>query len=443
MSVSDFIFAANSGSLNSIIVKYIVILCAFGAVVLSAVPANGAAPLDTLSLSVSAADSIFQTQNLQLLANHMNVDVAAAQIISARLWDNPVFYSEVNIWNPLTHKPFDVNNGGQLDLSIQQLFKIGGEHHRLTQYNKANKKAVEYAYFDLLRNLKYELRTDLFQLNSLIKTGGIYQTEIEKVESLEKALNDAYSKNNIPLKDLVRIQSTLFQYHADYNQLQNQISDLQSKLHQMLRLPLEKYIVPALNSDIEKDFNALNLDTLYTIALSNRADLKADETQILAAEWNLKYQRSVAVPDLTVGFDYFNNGAASFNNYYGLQLSMPLPVFNRNQGGIKAAKANLTQQKYQAEDTHEKTVNEVNSAYAKLVQTARIDMEQQKKNNESFDKLMQNILGLYVRKEISLKDLADYMDIYKTQAKAFYDYTAQFQSAREELNFAVGKAILK
>ncbi len=283
----------------------------------------------------------------------------------------------------------------------------------------------------------------MYQLNSLIKTAQVYQLEIEKAQSLEKALSDAYSRSNIPLKDLVRIQSTLFQFQADYNQIQNQVSDLQAKLHQMLRLPVEKYIVPAVNAEIEKDFTALNLDTLYSVALSNRADLKADETQVMAAEWNLKYQRSLAVPDLTVGFDYFNNGAASFNNYYGLQLSMPLPIANRNQGGIKSAKANLQQQKYQVEDTKEKTVNEVNSAYAKLVQTARIDMEQQKKNNESFDKLMQNILSLYVRKEISLKDLADYMDVYKAQAKAFYDYTAQFQSAREELNYTVGKAILK
>lgn len=439
--LTDFIFAANFGKVRYKILGYLsaILMVFLGGFFAYA----NAAETDTLSLTLSNADSLFQAQNLELLANHMNIDIAAAQVIAAKIWDNPVFYSEVNVWNPLSKKPFDVANGGQLYLQVQQLFKIGGEHHRLAQYNKANKAATEYAYFDLLRNLRYELHTNFFQLNSLLKTKQSYLVEIEKAQNLEKALNEEYSKSNVSLKDLVRIQSSLFQLQADYTQLQNQISDLQSKLHQMLRTPVSQFITPSLSNELEKDYTSLNLDTLYSLALSNRADLKADETQITAAEWNLKYQRSLAVPDLTVGFDYFNNGAASFNNYYGLQLSMPLPVFNRNQGGIKAAKANLQQQKYQAEGTKDKTINEVNAAYAKLLQAGSIDLNDQRKKNEGFDKLMANILSLYVRKEISLKDLGDYMDLYKSQSKAFYDYMAQYQTAREELNFAVGKPVLK
>ena len=99
---------------------------------------------DTLALSIYDADSIFQIQNLQLLAEHMNIDIAAAHIVAARVWDNPVFYSEVNVWNPISKKAFDVNNGGQLYLQLQQLIKISGEHHRAVKYNKALKETAQY-----------------------------------------------------------------------------------------------------------------------------------------------------------------------------------------------------------------------------------------------------------------------------------------------------------
>jgi cobalt-zinc-cadmium efflux system outer membrane protein len=52
---------------------------------------------------------------------------------------------------------------------------------------------------------------------------------------------------------------------------------------------------------------------------------------------NLALQKAMAVPDITIGSTYDQHSSYA-NNYVGLEISLPLPLFNRNQGNIKNAK---------------------------------------------------------------------------------------------------------
>ena len=63
---------------------------------------------DTLKLTLQKADSLLITNNLSLIANQYNIDMAKAQIIQAKLFVNPEFYFEGNLYNPKENKPLDV-----------------------------------------------------------------------------------------------------------------------------------------------------------------------------------------------------------------------------------------------------------------------------------------------------------------------------------------------
>ena len=115
---------------------------------------------DTVHLNLQDAERLMLDKNLDLIANHYNIDIAHAQTIAAKLWDNPGFSYGQTIGNP-GHHPFSIQGPyGEVFLQIDQVFKIAGKRHRLVQYKKANEKAVEYAYYDLLRNLKFQFRSD-------------------------------------------------------------------------------------------------------------------------------------------------------------------------------------------------------------------------------------------------------------------------------------------
>jgi len=397
---------------------------------------------DTLHYSLADAEKIMLEKNLDLIANHYNIDIAHAQTIAAKLWDNPGFTYSQNIGNP-GHHVFSLQGpDGEVFLQIDQVFKIAGKRHRLVQYNKANEKAVEYAYYDLLRNLKFQFRSDFYQLDALLKTQKVYDKELEKSVVLEKAISEAYSKNDVALKDVVTIQSTMFQLQSDLTNNLSQISDLEGEMRYMLQLPSSGFVIPDMPVIDKIDVPNVVMDSLYATAIANRPDIQNNAQQVSASAWYLKYNKSLIAPDLDVSLQY-DKASASYPGFTGFGVALPLPLWNFNQGGIKQAKATLKQNEVQLDASKLKAVNDVNQAYEKLVQLSHLNIEVQRKNNQSFDQLMSGIYDIFQKKEMSLRDLVIYMDTYKLQALNFNNYISNYYTAKESLNMAVGKDVIK
>jgi len=404
--------------------------------------ATDQAKQDTVHYSLQDAEKIMLEKNLDLIANHYNIDIAHAQTIAAKLWDNPGFTYSQNIGNP-GHHVFSLQGpDGEVFLQLDQVFKIAGKRHRLVQYNKANEKAVEYAYYDLLRNLKFQFRSDFYQLNALLKTQKVFDTELEKSFVLEKALSEAYSKNDVALKDVVTIQSTKFQLQTDLTNNLTQITDLEAEMRYMLQLSPNSFIIPDMPAIDKIELPNVIMDSLYATAISNRPDVQNNAQQVTASNWYLKYNRSLIAPDLDFSLQY-DKASASYSNYTGFGVALPLPLWNFNQGGIKQAKATLKQNEVQLDASKLKAVNDVNQAYEKLVQLSQLNLDIQIKNNQSFDQLMSGIYDIFQKKEMSLRDLVIYMDTYKQQIINFNNYIANYYTARENVNMAVGKDVLK
>lgn len=411
----------------------------FGQTQVSAVSRNP----DTLHITVQDAEKMMIDKNLDLIANHFNIDIAHAQTIAAKLWDNPGLSYSQGIWDNNTVTPFRIRDpGGEVAVQLDQVFKTAGKRHRLVEYNKANEKAAEYAYYDLLRNLKFQFRSDFYQLDALLKTQKVFDVELEKSVILEKALREAYSKNDVALKDVVTIQSTMFQLQTDLTNNLSQITDLESEMRYMLQLQPSLFIMPQMPVIDKIALPAVEMDSLYASAIENRPDVQNNAEQVVASDWYLKYNKSLIAPDLDVSLGYDRAGAVS-TNYTGFGVSLPLPLWNFNQGGVRQARATLQQNKVQLDASKLKAVNDVNQAYEKLVQLSRLDLDVQIQNNKSFDQLMAGIYDVFQKKEMSLRDLVIYMDTYKQQAGNFNSYIASYYTAKENLNMAVGKDVIK
>ncbi len=397
---------------------------------------------DTLHFSLQDAEKIMLEKNLDLVANHYNIDIAKAQTISAKLWDNPGLVYSQNILNPTTKIPFTIRNGGDASVQIDQLFKTAGKRHRLVKSDQATEQATEYAYYDLMRNLKFQFRSDFYQLDALLKTQKVFDTELEKSILLEKALAEAYDKHDVALKDLVTIQSTKFQLQTDLTNNLSQITDLESEMRYMLQLQPSVFIMPVIPEVTGFTLPDLIMDSLYSEAITNRPDVLNNAKQVEASDWTVKYNKSLIAPDLDVSLNY-TYASETYPNYLGFGVSLPLPLWNFNQGGIKQAKASLKQNEVQLDASKLKAINDVNQAYEKLLQLSHLNLEVQSRNNKSFDDFMSGIYDIFQKKEMTLRDLVIYMDTYKQQVINFNNYIAGYYTAKENLNMAVGKDIIK
>ena len=172
-------------------------------------------------LDLNGSEEQFLKNNLLLLARHYNIDAAKAQTIQAKIWELPFFSGEFNLINPTDSKVLDVAGGGQKAFSVQQLIYLGNKKKNQVDLAKINEQLAELDFQDLLRNLKYQLRQSFYIVyfnNKKIETTDL---QINQISELVNAYSQQAQKGNVPLKELVRLQSLLISFRNERIEIVN------------------------------------------------------------------------------------------------------------------------------------------------------------------------------------------------------------------------------
>jgi cobalt-zinc-cadmium efflux system outer membrane protein len=182
-------------------------------------------------------------------------------------------------------------------------------------------------------------------------------------------------------------------------------------------------------------------DSLYSMAINQRPDARIAKTQLDLGQHNLAYQKALAKPDLTIGPEY-DRSSNYVPNYVGLSISLPLNLFNRNQGNIKAAKFNVQQQQTEMSYGTEKIKNEVMTALAKVNYLQNVNNKEQGEFSASYDKLFQAMLDSYRNRQVSLLDFTDFVDSYKDTKLKLVEQHINLVKAVAELNYTVNSTVI-
>ncbi len=415
-------------------------LCVIGCLSVSSVNAQ----TDTLRLSFADAEKEFLQNNFALLAQKYNVEATKALVEQAKLWDNPVLSTDQNIYDSGSQKFFYHNADaglGQVYLQLSQVFTTAGKRGKTVQVAKDNAKVQEAEFNDLMRNLRYNLQLDFSQLSTLIEQNRVYHNEIESASGLVNAIQKSFDAGNTSMKDLIRLKALLFGLQNDMAENSRQINDLQTELKTLIQVKETSFIVPTVNAAPSQPVE-LNVATLIEQAKTNRADYLSNQYQLDAAQHNLDLQKATAVPDVTIGVSFDKNSSYA-QNYYGLQIGLPLPLFNRNQGNIKLAKYNIMSQENTLKDNESKLKNDVVAAVNEYKLNQQLASAQQLEFNEQYDTLFKNMLKGYKERQISLIEFVDFFDTYKDTKLKILQQQFNVQKAIADLNFATGTTVIK
>src|SRR5882724_7542679 len=295
---------------------------------------------DTLVLTLPNAEKIFLEKNLELLSQQFNININQAYVQQARYWDNPVLNTDQNIYDG---KFFRHNNDyGQVFIQIQQLIKTAGKRNKLIQLAKDGVLTSEQQFKDVMRNLQYLLRTDFYTLHQLLEINKIYSIESVALQKLVSGMDAQLQSGNISLKENIRIKSLLFTLQSDQADLQRQLEDVQKDIRILLQLSIDTAVVPSLSVQPGFDPTNINITQLLDSTRVNRPDIQLAQTNLLSQQHNLSYQKALVVPDVSVGVEY-DQRSSYIQNYYGLAISLPIPLLNKNKGNIKAATFGINQ----------------------------------------------------------------------------------------------------
>ena len=400
---------------------------------------------DSLNITLPQAEKIFSEKNLQLIAAKYNISASKAAEIQSGLWSNPTFSIEQNIYNKETRKYFDFTQNGNTDFAIDQLIVLGGKRSKQVSLAQLNSKMVENNYYDLLRNLEFQLRTDFYKLFFYRQSLIFYNETIPVLKSTINISESGYEKKLILLSELIRLKSLLLSLENEKLDLITKIEDTENELCLFFQVNPETkpVILPVLNSNFisDSEFRNLPLDTAIQTAKENRPDLQNSKLSVEYEKMNLSLQKAMAVPDITIGGRYSRNGNY-IPDYTALAIQIDLPFFNRNQGNIEVSEMNLESKKQNELNSELGAVSDVVSAYNKALQTDRLFNNYDKNFSGQYKSLLEGITLNYQRRNITTIEFTDFLESYRNTMVQINQLYLDRLSSFEELNLAVGKIIL-
>lgn len=397
------------------------------------------APQDTARLRLPEAEKMFLDSNLQLLAQRYNIDANKALVIQARLWPNPNFSIGHTLYSGAIGQFFPLGQNDETTAGLSQLILLAGKRNKQVKLAQAQVNLTEYQFFDLLRTLKYTLRTDFFNIYYLQRSAKVYDDEIRALQQIVAAFAEQQGKGYISEKEVVRIQAQLISFQTEYSELLSQINDLQSELRLILQARAGVYIDPVSDSQAIRALDPAQypLPTLLDSAYHNRSDLQIARANTDISKLNYNYQRSLAVPDLTLSLGY--DEAGSFlTNYYGVGASIDLPFFNRNQGNIKSARSTIASNETAQKNTRATVEENVTRSLQKAFEEDKLVKSIDPKFYGDFQRLMHEVLVNYQKRNISLLDFLDFYDSYKQNTLQLNTIQYNRVSAFEDINFYTG-----
>ena len=383
-------------------------------------------------MSLLECENAFQQNNLQLLAEQYSINMADADVLQAKIWELPQISGYINGYNPEGKRFLNVNKAKGLEVS--QLIYMGGKKKNEIAFAKSNKELAQLQFSQLLVELRTQLRTNYYNFYyEKLKLENINK-QLGYMNDLLKAYKIQSAKGNVSLKDEVRLQSIVIQLNNDKVEINKNILEFEQNLKVLTGI--SEGVEPEISDNEAKEILASqpfgNEEDLKRKAIENNADylfgLKLIENSQLYALW----QKSLNVPDLTVGAEY-DQASGTFNNEINLKVGIPLPLWKSNRGNVEKAKYAIKQNQKNAEFQKLDLETKVQAAYQMWKNQFDQLAEIKSTDLDNLDLVYNGMLKNFRNGNVSLIEFTDFMESYRQTALQIYDMKNELIQAAEKL----------
>jgi cobalt-zinc-cadmium efflux system outer membrane protein len=384
-------------------------------------------------MSLLDCEEAFQKNNLQLLAEQYNINMADADILQAKIWELPQLSGQINAYNPEDKRVFDI--GHAKGAQVTQLIYMGGKKKNEIAFARSNKELAQLQFSQLLIDLKAQLRTTYFNLYYERLKLDNTNKQLGYMNDLLAAYRIQSVKGNVSLKDEVRLQSIVIQLNNDKLGINKNMLEFEQNLKVLTGITDD--INPQLSDAEAKEILASqpfgDEAELKKKALENNSDyqynLKLIDNSKLYAQW----QKSLNIPDVNVGVGWDQNGG-TFKNEANLMFGIPLPLWKSNKGNVDKANFAIQQNQKNAEFQRLNLETKVQSAYRtwKTQYDQLIEIKATDLNN--MDLVYNGMLKNFRNGNVSLIEFTDFMESYRQTALQIYDMKNEIIQSAEQLN---------
>ena len=410
------------------------IRCAVGAVCIVTVAASGkvAAQTPLARLSLDDAVSLATRANPTIRAKEFEHQAVTANETTAGLRPNPTA-------NFLAEQFGGASDASQTQytFSVGQPIELGGKRQRRIDSAKAATRVTGHELDDVRRQIIFQVKKSFTDALAGRESLTLAEQNLQALDELERIQRFRAERGDISELELLRIQVQRFAFERDAADARQALKAAKISLRAVAgqdRIAEDFEVVGDLGF---KDIVLTQTD-LYRRALANRPDLRAAEAAREKAQADIRLARANAWWDVTPQVEYQRIGP---DNTVGFGISVPIRIFDRNQGEIARSRAEAKRVEATREAVAVQALVEVDTALAALrTEGAKLTVLRDTylpKAKQARD----TVEYAYRRGGASLLDYLDAQRTYRDTAAEYVRSLGSYWTSFYQLETAVGGSL--
>jgi cobalt-zinc-cadmium efflux system outer membrane protein len=409
-------------------------------------PAFGQAPSGPVRITLDEAVQMALQHNHNMIAARTAIDQSLDMEVTANLRPNPSLFADweyLPLGSPARQNP-DLYNGVSTpdylrnntegDIGLSYLIERGHKRQARNQAAKDITAQTRSLVADNERGLAYQVATLFVNVQLAESIIDLAQQDLKSFQQTVDIGEFQFKSGGISEDNYLKIELQLLQFEMDLESAQLAREQGLSDLRQLLG-----YESVSADYDVVDAFDYLplkaNLDDLQMKALQNRPDLRAAVQGVTAANSGYALAKADGKQDVTVTGNYSHVNGINAATFYA---SIPLAIFNRNQGEIARTNSVIMQMKEEQAFTNGQVLTDVKDAYEGLKSNDRLIMMYRDKYRDVAKKDRDIADYAYHRGGLALLDFLDAERSYRAEELGYRQTLASYLLALEQLREAVG-----
>lgn len=297
-------------------------------------------------LDISTLERLVIEQNLELLSNSKQIEIAKGQLEQSRILPNPIM-------------KFESGTGVEFETTgmISQTIILGKKRKLKIKLNELyfNKERLEY---EILKQAKltevFKAFVSILHLQEILI---LQKDRISVADNLMNAVSRKVEAGKLSPAEKSRARIQLFQERLKLRSIEKSLQTAWNS-------------ISVLWGDEKSPFNqaigdlSLLRDIPILISLEMAPDIQIFKLSLDIQQQKIQSEKAEAIPDLDLGAGLKRSNIQ--RNTFQVGLSIPLPIFNRNQGNIKSAISELEQAQLELKRIESQLKTDVSNFQAQL-----------------------------------------------------------------------------
>jgi cobalt-zinc-cadmium efflux system outer membrane protein len=393
------------------------------------------------ALSWDQVKAKFEIENRALKADETNVEEMKAEEITAFLRPNPQLTVSSDgtqlvrhngVWQPFT--------GTQVQPNFSYLHEREHKRELRLESAKEGTQITVSQHEDLERNLLYSLRSMFVETLEAKAVLDLAKADLVYYDKIIDISLTRFQTGDIARIDLDRIELLRVQYEAEIETATVNLRTAKFQLMQLIneRTPVDVFDV---TGNFDWSDTVKPLEDYHRVALDNRPDLKAAIQTFRQSDTNHKLAVSNGSTDPTFGVWYTYN--PSFNNpndhqTLGLSVSIPLRIFDHNQGEKKRTLLDIDRSRSAADAARAQVFDDVDSTYEQLRSSVALLKPYKEKYRDQATRVRDTVTFSYEHGAASLMDFLNAQSDYRVVQLAYVQLVGSYLALAGQLNLVVG-----